>query len=546
MKSKHTSIDLFAGCGGLSLGLENAGFETVFVNELHEDAMDTFLLNRPDLDKRVDRDEKGKPTQASEIHVLNIRDLTDNPKFLKKQAELLHQEHGEIDLVCGGPPCQGFSGLGIRKEIEHRTTTKGNSRLGKKSGNRLFADMAKVIEATSPKAFIFENVQGLLSAKWRPGGAKGGVWTSVKKRFRQIRTIPDGKGYIIQWAILQAKDYGVPQRRPRLIMIGLREDVYGTLIQKTSGSSQTIKRNQIIKAPLEASRNHDVLCFHPQPIGIPAPHPYEILDDLIDPNYMSGPTLMYPKYKSELTSTQKYFRNQNRSKSVEITEHEYSKHKEETRKAFDEIKPGEKLKPASTEERKKKEKEIKEYFEKNSLNILSNMFSKEEKIKIEEEVKQRDEKLPYIEICNEMIKKAKEANKNLKGEQKQKNKEAIAELQDIIYFRKKFSQRRLNKKWDENVGPNITITSAPDDLIHYEQPRILTVREWARMQTFPDYYLFKGKRTSGGERRSGQPWEGNFNRDLPKYTQIGNAVPVKMAQAIGEHLSELLKLADQH
>ena len=104
---------------------------------------------------------------------------------------------------------------------------------------------------------------------------------------------------------------------------------------------------------------------------------------------------------------------------------------------------------------------------------------------------------------------------------------------------KKFAQRVLPKQWDEN-GPNITTTSLPDDFVHFSQPRSLTVREWARLQTFPDYYKFAGKRTTGGSRRAGNPLEGIWERETPKYTQIGNAVPVKLAEEIGKHLMKIL------
>ena len=81
---------------------------------------------------------------------------------------------------------------------------------------------------------------------------------------------------------------------------------------------------------------------------------------------------------------------------------------------------------------------------------------------------------------------------------------------------KKF-KRVFSKRWDES-GPNITATSLPDDYVHYAQPRILTVREWARLQMFPDWYRFAGKRTTGGSRRAGNPRKNNFDRELPKYT----------------------------
>ena len=69
---------------------------------------------------------------------------------------------------------------------------------------------------------------------------------------------------------------------------------------------------------------------------------------------------------------------------------------------------------------------------------------------------------------------------------------------------KKFAQRLIPKKWSES-GPNITATSLPDDYVHFSQPRSFTVREWARFQTFPDWYQFTGPRTTGGLRRAGNP-----------------------------------------
>ena len=105
---------------------------------------------------------------------------------------------------------------------------------------------------------------------------------------------------------------------------------------------------------------------------------------------------------------------------------------------------------------------------------------------------------------------------------------------------KKFSQKVLPAKWG-NKGPTITVTSLPDDYVHFSQPRSLTVREWARLQTFPDWYQFSGKRTTGGIRRAGNPLEKNYEREVPKYTQIGNAVPVKLAFEIGKHFIKILK-----
>ena len=103
----------------------------------------------------------------------------------------------------------------------------------------------------------------------------------------------------------------------------------------------------------------------------------------------------------------------------------------------------------------------------------------------------------------------------------------------------KFGQKLLPPRWGDK-GPTITATSSPDDYVHFLQPRILTVREWARLQMFPDSYIFCGKRTTGGRRRAGDPSIGLWERELPKYTQIGNAVPVPLARRVGERLIQLI------
>jgi DNA (cytosine-5)-methyltransferase 1 len=100
---------------------------------------------------------------------------------------------------------------------------------------------------------------------------------------------------------------------------------------------------------------------------------------------------------------------------------------------------------------------------------------------------------------------------------------------------KKFSQKLLPADWGEG-SPTITCCSNSDDYVHYSMPRALSVREWARLQTFPDHHLFSGPRTTGGVRRAGNPDEGVWDREVPKYTQIGNAVPPMLAKAIGERV----------
>ena len=414
--SKLKSIDLFAGCGGLSLGLEQAGFETVFVNELHPDAMNTFLVNRP---KSILSNPKN--------HVWDIKSLTKTKESLQTFGKYISEEHGEIDLVCGGPPCQGYSGIGHRRtfDLEKREIPT----------NHLYKDMAKVISTVAPKMFLFENVRGLLNAKWTAEGEKGEIWRDVQKTFRNL-SVKVGKKefkYQIGFKLVFAKDYGVPQNRPRILMVGLREDF------NFSFTNQDTSRGLL-----------------PEGLG-EAPDLKDLFSDLIDPKWRERKeTTAY--LKDPVTEIQESLRtlpNGNvMMKGAKLTEQEYSNHSDAVITKF--------------------------------LYMI-----------------QHDSEIP----------------------------ESMRT--------KKFSQKVLPKVWGKN-GPSITATSLPDDYVHFSQPRILTVREWARLQMFPDWYTFAGKRTTGGRRRAGDPDAGDWTREVPKYTQIGNAVPVKLAKEVGLHFKKIL------
>lgn len=414
---KLKSIDLFAGCGGLSLGLEQAGFETVFVNELHPDAMKTFLQNRP-----------RSRLSHSKNHILDIKTLTRDKDTLQTFSKYIKQEHGEIDLICGGPPCQGYSGIGHR-----RTFDLNKSEI---PTNHLYKDMAKVVKTIAPKIFLFENVRGLLNSRWTPDGEKGEIWEDVQRSFKNIK-VKIGKRelrYQVGYKLVFAKDYGVPQNRPRILMVGLREDIDFTFSDKDTSKG------------LLPQGYYD------------APDLKDLFSDLTDPKWQERKET--PFYlRDPLTDIQESLRTLPNGrilmKGDALSDQEYSNHSEAVVKKF--------------------------------------------KYMIE-----HDSEIP------------------------------------MSMRTKKFSQKVLPSTWGKN-GPSITATSLPDDYVHFSQPRVLTVREWARLQMFPDWYQFAGKRTTGGRRRAGDPDAGDWTREVPKYTQIGNAVPVGLAKEVGLHLKKILK-----
>lgn len=178
---KPTTIELFAGAGGLALGVEEAGFETLGLIEFDKDAADTLKLNRPNW--RVIHDD-----------IANISKLDLEEYFSIKK--------GELDLLSGGAPCQSFSYAGNRLGLEDARGT-------------LFYHYAKFLNKLQPKMFLFENVKGLRSHD------KGRTYKTILSIFEQ-------EGYTItenQIRVLNAWDYGVPQKRERLITIGIRNDL---------------------------------------------------------------------------------------------------------------------------------------------------------------------------------------------------------------------------------------------------------------------------------------------------------------------------------
>lgn len=144
-----TCIDLFAGCGGLSLGLEQAGFRPLLFSEISPSAAETSIANR---------------AGRGIIPIGDVYQLMDaNLDLLKLNWR--YEGIKEADLVCGGPPCQGYSGIGHRRsfKVEKKDVPS----------NHLYQEMARVIRRLRPRIFLFENVRGLLAARWSADGRKG-------------------------------------------------------------------------------------------------------------------------------------------------------------------------------------------------------------------------------------------------------------------------------------------------------------------------------------------------------------------------------------
>ena len=195
-------VDLFAGCGGLSLGVERAGGELLLAVEKSDMAARTFAHNliRDASDMAEWQAYVGKPVEDQVRSGLLVKELSS----LLEQDQLLEDIRvRELDLVVGGPPCQGFSLAGRRNPEDVR--------------NKLPWEYLEFVGKTEPKAVVIENVVGM-NQKFSSEEESSFVQL-------QVALAETGPGYVVQGMLVNAMHYGAPQHRPRLMIIGLRRDV---------------------------------------------------------------------------------------------------------------------------------------------------------------------------------------------------------------------------------------------------------------------------------------------------------------------------------
>lgn len=354
------AIDLFCGSGGFSLGLKNAGFNVLVGIDKFNGPIETYKQNFGE--------SKGLQLDLGII----------KPKELKFNIEnKVKMKIENLDLIVGGPPCQGFSLASRRKDRGSLEDIR----------NDLSLKYFEFVKELKPKYFIFENVSGLLSAL-------DGKW------FQKIaEKIGEMKKYDFEFEIKDSADYGIPQHRKRLIIIGRRED--------------QCKSNKISKSNKKISVQ--------EAISDLATDKVNSKEDII--HYETEPSNEYQKLM--------------RKNSVIVKNHFLRKHSNEVREFFKDVKEG-----------------------------TSGRF-------------------------------------------------------------KKRTHYKLNRK---DFSP--TITGQPYDFIHYELPRVPTLRELSRLQSYPDDFEFKGTRTTGGHRRG---------LDVVQEQQIGNSVPPIMAEKVGFSIYSVLK-----
>ncbi len=412
LPARPTFIDLFSGCGGLSLGLADAGWQGVFAIEQATDAFETFRSNFLGA--------------HSEYRFLWPEWLAQTKHSID---DVLKDHEGEIsalrdciDLIAGGPPCQGFSFAGKRNSSDPR--------------NMMFERYVSFVDLINPKFLVLENVPGMKVAHGRHGNLGAG---KGKTYYDKLHAALSERGYVVEPMDLDAVNFGVPQRRSRLVVIGVRSDVAKQLLLGSTGVVERI--NAVGVEQLQRLGG-----------GRPVTAADAISDLVVGPTQRGARTVEYTRSASPRGYVQLDYEGPN---------------------------------PSSIYQRLMNKGVARDQMD--SMRLARHSM--------------------YVRDRFKKILARSRRGVNLSAEER-----------DRLGLRK----HRTVPMCPTQPAP--TLTTLPDDILHYSDPRILTVRESARLQSFPDWFTFHGKYTTGGDRRK---------VECPRYTQVGNAVPPLLARAIG-------------
>ncbi|MEP4487163.1 DNA cytosine methyltransferase [Marinobacter alexandrii] len=538
-------IELFAGCGGLSLGLETEGFELLLANELSPMAAETFshnILNvtlensklapstpvywissaceRHDLEGRLtenpenavgllgESDFKSLKLTAKELRgSLLVGSIVDLNTILTEDKELAQSIRrgfgdGGVDLVSGGPPCQSFSMAGLRQRSNPR--------------NLLPLAFANFVQETNPKIALLENVSGILRP-FRQDGKPDYAWHNVAKEFAE-------RGFVPLCLHVNARYAGAAQNRPRFIMLAFREDFAHDLLRSK------IDRH-FWKALLDAHTFY--VCVHDMKIEME----YGSLDCHEiekDADIFSSPLLAslveykgkeftvrdaIDDLKGEGIAASKYVELINGALGDRFGDVEGSIKNNRPPLNGNRVKSRFRLYQVLNKMRKSGRREV--------LSFIKDVGSTRMGVKEIAELGKA--------VSNATINELNEKDNwllTLEGERfspgsRRKTLSFLATLHT-----KKQTQKALVAN-----QPAPAALSIPDDACHYDESlqRTLTVREMARFQSFPDGFEFMSKVTTGGQMRKFQ---------VPQYTQVGNAVPPLLGKALGKVCRKLLEAVE--
>lgn len=536
-KKELRFVELFAGCGGMSLGLQAAGFNLAFANELSPMAAETFAYNllpnklesvfwlksnynRIALNKRLNEnpndilpnargDFKSPLDLPSKSPFLLVGDISALTAKLRGSKGSQFRKHiGPIDLLSGGPPCQSFSCAG-KREVNNKR-------------NSMFLQFAKMASMLQPKIVLFENVSGIIHPFVNGDGTLKHAWFEVVKEFMGINYIP-------ACFHLNTKELGLPQHRARFLMIALNQK----LIEKIYSQKLPFFKNfsKLFKGPMKFyqefreakggryripySKERASLLLFDSTNGSRLDETKLFFNSKLSKNYgtvsdaIDSIKNLDGKYNSGVGKYGKYLRKhfasvQNNKTQGKLQNHVNRTHSDLVKARFMVLQA-----VSNLDDRAKQQ-----YF-----NVVKKNRLREKEIPRFLVKALMDHTLGFLDKNNNIFKW---------GPCEDIANEAEVRTLIVSVKSKKLSQRALMP--DHPAPAQLSI---PDDLCHYDKrnPRTLTVREMARIQTFPDWFVFKNKPTTGGQRRS---------FEVPRYTQVGNAVPPLLAKVIGTNLRNLL------
>ena len=349
------------------------------------------------------------------------------------------------------------------------------------------------VKRLNPKAVVIENVAGINMAFTSRGGVKP-AFALLHEELKET-----GRGYRVQAIEANAKHFGVPQNRPRMVLVGIREDIAKRKeIKVREEPWRSVNAWQALKDPagnptsgldlvpevgsMVRKRRADRL----QPIESSA---NDALSDLHDEGYKED--VDYRHQKEHFYARKMRGRWDERCK--EPRNHNLRKHSEPVVERF----------------------ELYHHFDK--LDISNSVLGLPARAKDQHEALQEVEE-ELGDLKDDYL-KAKGGSFLKDGEQS---------LVDVVM---RLATLKHTQRVVKGGEPAPTVVTLPDDYVHPSKARIMTVRELARLQSFPDWFEFRSKETTGGKKRK---------VEVPQYTQVGNAVPPLMAQAIGELLVRLL------
>ena len=510
MSKARKQIELFAGCGGMAIGMESAGFELTFANEVSPMASNTFAHNVLGVDiheqsekvkwihSRYSREQYENRLRENLLsHKVNENcEIINDPKLSTLDKCLLVGDvrylrdrfaeigvsdpyNGNLDLISGGPPCQSFSLAGKRELNDYK--------------NSLPLDFAEICEMLNPKVVLLENVKGILSA-FTENGAKYFAWFEVAKVFAM-------KGFAPVCMLINSKYFGVAQNRPRYIMLAFRLDIFEKI-------SLVYKDNEIVK-------NTNKFVAKAQKNKNPQVADLKYYDIEKSTDLFNGEILPEP---SSFEKDSWYSVFDAIDDLISKGDHEQSGYVHRINTLF--RTKSEQTKGLQNHNTRNHTDKIKDRF---LFYQILNHINGQKEIVLKEKKKGR---VISSKLINDIYKELRNSKHELS--KIFKSGKQFEEFINSVELTKKHSQRALIKG-----NPSPAQLTIPDDICHYSpyENRVLTIREMARIQSFPDSFVFRSKETTGGKNRS---------YEVPQYTQVGNAVPPKMAFHLGEHIVNLL------